>query len=148
MTRRASLQPEFVEFVPDVLAEGTLYISIPYATAVHRCCCGCGNEVVTPLTPTDWSLTFDGESVSLDPSIGNWNFYCQSHYWITRNEVRWATSWSRQQIEFGRDKDRQRKIAHFQAQEAERVEPVAPRASTPSLSRRFLSRLRHPLRRH
>jgi len=28
--------------------------------------------------------------VSLAPSIGNWSFPCNSHYWITGNEVRWA----------------------------------------------------------
>jgi len=43
-----------------------------------------------PLGPTDWKLTFDGESVSLYPSVGNWNFPCQSHYWIQENKVRWA----------------------------------------------------------
>jgi len=34
--------------------------------------------VVTPLSPTGWSLIFDGETVSLYPSIGNWNFPCRS----------------------------------------------------------------------
>ena len=64
------LTHEFVEFVPDELKERTLYGSIPYKTVVHLCCCGCGREVVTPLSPTDWQLTFDGETVSLHPSIG------------------------------------------------------------------------------
>jgi hypothetical protein len=42
---------------------------------------------VTPFTPTDWRMTFDGESVSLDPSVGNWNQKCRSHYVIRRNRV-------------------------------------------------------------
>ncbi len=84
---------EFVEFIPRNLEESVLYISIAYGTANHKCACGCGNEVVTPLSKRGWSLTYDGDSVSLYPSIGNWNLPCKSHYWITENYVRWSTSW-------------------------------------------------------
>src|SRR5687768_3446048 len=104
--RRSSIVHEFVEYIPEALKEGVLYVSIPFATAVHSCCCGCGNEIVTPLSPTDWKLIFDGQSVSLDPSIGNWSLDCQSHYWIKRDAVRWAPSWSRRQIEEARTADR------------------------------------------
>jgi hypothetical protein len=96
---------EFVEYIPDDLKDGIIYVSITYATVVHRCCCGCGNEVITPLSPTDWRLIFDGESISLDPSIGNWNFACQSHYWIRRNTVKWAPRWSKKEINAGRNRD-------------------------------------------
>jgi len=81
---------KFVEKIPDSLLSGVVYISVEYGTAVHKCCCGCGNEVVTPLSPKDWRLTFDGESISLHPSIGNWNFVCKSHYWIINNRVEWV----------------------------------------------------------
>ena len=91
--KRATVTHEFVDKIPNSIEEGKVYISIPYATAVHKCCCGCGNEVVTPLTPTDWELTFNGEAISLDPSIGNWNFPCRSHYWIKQNKVRWVRDW-------------------------------------------------------
>jgi hypothetical protein len=50
---------------------------------------------VTPFSPKDWKLIFYGESVSLYPSIGNWNFPCKSHYWITKNSIepaRWEKS--------------------------------------------------------
>lgn len=87
------LNHKFVEFIPEALDDDVLYVSVIHGTAVHRCCCGCGREVVTPLTPADWKLTFDGETVSLYPSIGNWNFPCRSHYWITKNRVEWAPSW-------------------------------------------------------
>jgi Family of unknown function (DUF6527) len=80
----------FVESIPTELDDATIYISIPYATAMHKCCCGCNNIVVTPLSPTDWKLIFDGDTVSLDPSIGNWTYPCKSHYWIKRNRVHWA----------------------------------------------------------
>jgi len=94
-----------VEFIPDDLKERTLYISIPYCTAVHKCCCGCGREVVTPLSPTGWQLIFDGKTVSLYPSIGSWSLPCQSHYFITKNKVLWARQWSGKQIAKGREQE-------------------------------------------
>lgn len=100
-----ALRHEFVEFIPDELEQGTIYISIRFATASHLCCCGCGNKVVTPIRPTDWKLIFDGKTVSLDPSIGNWSFSCRSHYWIRNNRVQWAPRWSPEQIERGRLRD-------------------------------------------
>jgi hypothetical protein len=96
------LEHEFVEFIPDQLKDDTIYVSIPYATVVHKCCCGCGTEVVTPLSPTDWTLKFDGESISLDPSIGNWSFDCKSHYWISQSRVHWAEQWSESRIKLAR----------------------------------------------
>ncbi len=84
------MKHKFVEFIPDELEDGILYISIIYATVLHKCGCGCGNEVVTPLSPSDWQLTFDGEAISLFPSIGNWSFPCRSHYWIRKNKVVWV----------------------------------------------------------
>ena len=107
------LQHKFVEFIPDVLEEGILYISIEYCTAIHKCICGCGNEVVTPLSPTDWEITFDGKSISLNPSIGNWNFECKSHYWITKNKIRLARRWSNWEITDGRKDDEVKKKKYF-----------------------------------
>ena len=37
---------QFVEFIPKVLDEGVLYVSMTYATARHLCFCGCGMRVV------------------------------------------------------------------------------------------------------
>jgi hypothetical protein len=99
-----TIQYKFVEFIPEIIEEGILYISLEYCTAIHKCVCGCGNEVVTPLSPTDWELSFNGKSVSLYPSIGNWNFECKSHYWITKNKVRFARKWDDWEIEKGRKK--------------------------------------------
>lgn len=97
---------EFVENIPEDMREGVLYISTKYASAIHKCCCGCGNEVVTPLSPAEWSLNFDGETVSLNPSIGNWDFPCRSHYWILRNRVKTAPEWSQKKIESGRAEEK------------------------------------------
>lgn len=96
---------EFVEFVPDELDANTLYVSIRYATVVHLCLCGCGHKVVTPLAPTDWTLGYDGETVSLSPSIGNWSFPCQSHYWIRNGRVYESKRWDRQKIASNRAHD-------------------------------------------
>ena len=98
---------EFVVEVPAKPSQGVLYISTTYATAIHLCACGCGQEVVTPLSPAGWRLTFDGETVSLYPSIGNWGLPCRSHYWLERNEVRWARRWSQGEINLARMEDRQ-----------------------------------------
>ena len=85
-----TLKHKFVEYIPDEIEDGVLYISIPFCTAIHKCVCGCRNEVVTPISRKGWKLSFDGESVSLTPSIGSWNLKCKSHYFITNNTVRFA----------------------------------------------------------
>ena len=103
------LTHSFVKSVPAVLEDRVIYVSVEYGTVIHKCCCGCGNQVVTPLSPNDWQLMFDGETISLFPSIGNWSFKCQSHYWIRNNTVEWAPKWSRKQIKAVRKKDTQGK---------------------------------------
>ena len=113
MKRVTCLIHEFVEYIPEEIADGMLYISLMFATATHKCCCGCGNEVVTPLSPTDWKIIFDGESISIDPSIGNWSFDCNSHYWIENNKIRWARSWSQKEIDAGRSYDRLAKKEYY-----------------------------------
>ncbi len=87
MIRHKRLEHRFVEHIPERLEAGILYVSMEYATSAHSCCCGCGEEVVAPFTPTDWKMTFDGETVSLRPSIGNWTLKCRSHYVIDRSKV-------------------------------------------------------------
>ena len=113
MMRHQTLEHRFVRNVPRELDPGVLYISVEYATAVHSCCCGCGDRVVTPFTPTDWRMTFDGESVSLEPSVGNWNQKCRSHYVIRRNRVLEAGPWSIAQVEAERRRDKKAKAAYF-----------------------------------
>ena len=116
------LQYKFVEFIPDKVEEGILYISIEYCTAIHKCVCGCGNEVVTPLSPTDWKLTFNGKAVSLYPSIGNWNFDCQSHYWVKNNHIEFAEPWTKNEVQAGRHDDYESKKEYFEEAEAPKNE--------------------------
>lgn len=95
---RVRLIPEFVEFIPEQLEPGHLYVSMVHAVAIHLCACGCSRKTVTPLSPADWKLIYDGRNVSLRPSIGNWAYPCRSHYWITDGEVRWASDMSEEEI--------------------------------------------------
>src|ERR1700722_16987923 len=113
MKQEIVLTHQFVEFIPDELEQNTIYVSIRFATATHQCCCGCGNRVVTPIRPTDWKLIFDGKTISLDPSIGNWSFDCKSHYWIRKNRVKWARQWSQEEIDAGRSRDGAAKKKYF-----------------------------------
>ena len=50
--RQERLRHRFVEFIPDVVEDGMMYVSMEYMTVAHNCCCGCGTEVSTPLSPT------------------------------------------------------------------------------------------------
>lgn len=104
---------EFVEFIPEKLEEGKVYISPKYSTVVHKCCCGCQEEVVTPLSPVDWELTFDGKTISLYPSIGNWGLKCQSHYWIIKNKVVWSDKWSDTKIKLLQESDQFEKEEYY-----------------------------------
>lgn len=107
MKSEGILTPVFVEFIPPEgeLKAGILYISMTYSTTAHLCASGCGRKVVLPLSPTRWQMRFDGETVSLNPSIGNWDHDCKSHYWIRNNRIEWATKWDNKRIEAGRKND-------------------------------------------
>jgi hypothetical protein len=108
-----TLQHRFVENIPDEVEEGILYISLPYCIAIHKCVCGCGNDVSTPISPTGWELTFDGETVSLYPSIGNWSYQCQSHYFITKSRIRNSLKWTDTEIRKGRKNEAEEMKKYF-----------------------------------
>jgi hypothetical protein len=130
VTRVDFFRQEFVEHIPEQLSEGVLYTSIRYATVMHLCACGCGREVVTPLAPTDWEMIFDGETLSLSPSIGNWGFPCQSHYWIRRGSVRWSRWMSPEQVERLRERDRRRRRHYASLRKASTGDAAEPGAIT------------------
>lgn len=140
------LRHEFVELIPAQLEDGVLYISIPYATASHQCCCGCGQKVVTPLTPTDWELSFNGATVSLWPSIGNWSFDCRSHYIVRRGQVHWMPRWSQDRIDAGRRRDRVNKEHYLNPDPAARSHDVA--AIEPATQQSALRQVWNWTRRH
>ena len=125
------LQHRFVEHIPERLSPGILYISMEYATSAHSCCCGCGEEVVAPFTPTDWKMTFDGETVSLRPSIGSWNLKCNSHYVIDCGKVIEAGPWTKEQVAAERRRDRAAKT-RFYGHAPANHQPAAPVPVAPS----------------
>jgi hypothetical protein len=129
--RYTRLEHRFVEFIPDLLEPGVLYISLAYGTISHSCCCGCGQEVVTPLTPTDWKMTYDGETISLWPSVGNWNQPCRSHYVIERGNVIGANSWSDERISAERRRDKAAKAGHYTAKTTVDVPTVSAPPAPP-----------------
>lgn len=89
---------ELVDLAPRVLQPGRLYISQKYRAAVHLCCCGCGEKVVTPLSPAEWQVDLRDGRVTLHPSVGNWSMACESHYVIRDNRVIWAPRMSKRQM--------------------------------------------------
>lgn len=87
----------------------------------NNCCCGGGTKIVTPLKPGRWRLEETGNLVSIDPSIGNWSAACQSHYWITKNRIKWAHAFTPAEIAANRASDgRARQKAYAERLSAER----------------------------
>ena len=86
------LTPIFVRAIPafENLKQGNLYVSMKYGVVVNFCPCGCGDLSEFTLAPERWWLAYDGETVSLFPSIGNSRLKCRSHYWIENSRVRWC----------------------------------------------------------
>lgn len=104
MTQRIELQR--VKYIPAKLDPGILYVSKEFGAAAHLCACGCGTIVRTPMDR--WSLIETKDGPSLDPSIGNWQEPCGSHYWIERGKIRWAPKWTPEQITAGRQREGER----------------------------------------
>jgi len=143
MIRPLALIHEFVDFVPRDLKEGVVYVSIQYATVIHKCCCGCGRQVVTPLAPSQWTLSYDGRTISLHPSIGNWNFPCKSHYWIRGNQVLWAKRWSEAEIVAGQHRDAKAIRDEFVDRQSSSKETTAKgRPATQNPSKGIFARLK------
>ena len=140
--RHKRIEHRFVEHIPERLEPGVLYVSIEYATSAHSCCCGCGEEVVAPFTPTDWKMTFDGESISLRPSIGNWTLKCRSHYVIDRGNVNEAGPWSEEQVAAERRRDRAAKARFYgQSPKVELPAESTPAKNEPSFWRRLWTQM-------
>lgn len=127
MLKHTRLEPRFVKGVPRQLEPGVLYVSMEYGTVVHACCCGCGEEVVTPLAPTEWELTYDGEAISLWPSVGNWNLKCRSHYVIRKNRVMQGESWSKDRVSAAQTREEFARRQYY----AQHDSPQAPASSVP-----------------
>lgn len=126
------LRHRFVQYIPETLEPGILYISVEYVTASHLCCCGCGMEIVTPFSPVGWRMTFDGATISLWPSIGNWNLRCRSHYIIDRGRVVVAGSWTDSEVATKQRHDKEAKADYFETTPAALPAPKPPIIQTPN----------------
>jgi len=111
--KTARFKYELADSIPEKLQAGILYVAKDGDVAGHLCACGCGREVITPLSSTDWSLTVGRRGATLDPSIGNWAFPCRSHYLIWDGEVVWAGDMSAKAIADGRQRDKSRKQTFY-----------------------------------
>lgn len=107
------IRPQYVESFPKDLEDGVLYISRKFRTACHRCCCGCGTPIITPIRPTEYRLADREGLVTLRPSIGNWDHPCESHYVIRDNNVLWAERMTKTEIALGRALDDTEKAEYF-----------------------------------
>ena len=137
MGRANTLKPVYVQYIPpaDTIKEGELYISLEFHTAVHKCCCGCGKEVVTPFNPAQWRLLDKGGKVSICPSIGNWSYPCQSHYFIKNNQIVWAEAYTAASIRRVQANDRRALDNYITSKNS------APQSSS-GLTQRFIALLR------
>lgn len=133
------VKPVFVETIPADLADlqaGTLYISMKYNTLVHRCPCGCGGLSEVGLHPATRRLIYDGQSVSIEPSIGVRTLPCRSHYWIRNNRIVWAKPLGKEMDKWF-DEDRRDLTAAFEGRSG---------AQRPTAGKRWWSRLTQRVR--
>lgn len=93
------IRHQFTDRFPPELEPGVLYVSMEFRTTTHLCPCDCGNVVTLPLRPTAWRIAYDGETIAMSPSVGNWSFPCRSHYWIRNSEIHWAADWTDDQVD-------------------------------------------------
>lgn len=102
-----------VDFFPETFSPGVLYVSEEYKVAGHLCACGCGSQVITPLGPAEWFFTQVDGKPSLEPSIGNWQLPCRSHYWIEDGLVQWSYSFTEEEVEEGDRIEDERREEHY-----------------------------------
>jgi Family of unknown function (DUF6527) len=141
MSRLTAIEPRFVEFVPKDLEDGVLYISVSYSTTVHKC--ACGSKIALPINPARWRYLWDGERISVWPSVGNWSYPCKSHYWIEQNRIEWASQISAAKIEVNRARDRAERERYLES----RLGPTEGQAMSTGFNRGLIDRVRGLFRR-
>ena len=83
MMRTKRLQHRFVATMPEMFESGILYVSMEYATAAHRCCCGCGEEVYEASRGTNEIARLHGKLIidlMLDSKMGRLIFGMREPY--------------------------------------------------------------------
>jgi hypothetical protein len=97
MSRINEIKPCFIEYIPESIEEGVLYISEEFNVSIHLCACGCKEKTVMPIDHVingvdhGWQMVNENNLISFTPSIGNFNPPpYHAHYFITRNKIIWA----------------------------------------------------------
>lgn len=136
-----TIRPVPVTFIPPLaeMRRAELYISSEYSTASHLCCCGCGEEVVTPLNPAKWSLSLRNGLVTMFPSIGNWQYACKSHYFIKNNRVIWQEEYSPEEIRLVQKQD-DAAVEHFIVMKSKKCEPEGIRYRVPTFIKSIIDK--------
>lgn len=79
----------YVKYMPPhtEMEQDVVYISKEFLISIHKCLCGCGEQVVLPInSESGWQLLEHSDGrISFTPSIGNFRYKCKSHYIITNN---------------------------------------------------------------
>ncbi len=115
-----TLTPKFVELIPansEELMQGIIYICAKHKTVVHRCPCGCGGLSEFVLSPTRFRMTYDGDSVTFSPSVGNPHLGCRSHYWIRGNQIEWCLPMQDWEISHAREREHRETLKARKAQD-------------------------------
>ena len=139
MREKRAITHVFVDSVPTERDEGKLYVSMKFRTVVHNCFCGCGTKVVTPLKPSAWQMLFDGDTVTLQPSIGNSGHACGAHYWIRKGWALPAGRMTEADIERGRARDQALQDAYYGTPVTVPTETPVAEATPPRKKRGFWS---------
>lgn len=133
-----AIEHQFVDYIPADLEQGVLYIALDFGAVMHLCADGCGERISTPLHPAQWSLIYDGNTVSLSPSVGSGS-NCGSHYRIRNGTVSWSRAMTQDQFKRGRERDRAAVQRYY---EPETPAVREPEARPGGLLARIMQRLR------
>ena len=85
--KRIEVGFEKVHYLPNIseMKEKIIYISDEYGISGHRCICGCGELTIMPIGKNEWNYQVDeSERLSMQPSVGNYQLPCKSHYIIQK----------------------------------------------------------------
>lgn len=94
--RLTQLEPVFVETISEEMEHGKIYVSRRYKVSIHLCACGCGEQVVLPFDTEKfpnlhWLFAEQG---TFRPSVGNDQYACRSHYFITNWKIDWLPNFN------------------------------------------------------
>ena len=105
MNRASSLTLVACDRFPSNPEPGIFYYSEEFRSSLHLCACGCGYHVVLPIKLAGWALVRTGSSFSLNPSVGNREFACRSHYLLKDGQIVWLAPMSDREAAASRARD-------------------------------------------